>query len=119
MESLSNMQQTIIGGPMKKVIAVVVALVLSVVCFVTAEDTKKTDEVTLKGKIGCASCSYRVSNECGVSLKTADGKIYTLTKASDKLMEVRHGDGTLQVTGKVTEKDGRLFVDASKAELVK
>jgi hypothetical protein len=34
-------------------------------------------------------------------------------------MEVRHGDGTLQVTGKVTEKDGRLFVDASKAELVK
>ena len=104
---------------MKNVIAVVAAVILSAVCIVTADDTKKTDEVTLKGKIGCASCSYGVSKQCGVSLKTADGKIYTLTKASNELMEARHGDGTLQVTGKVTEKDGKLFVDASKAELVK
>ena len=95
------------------------AVVLSAVCIVKADDTQKTDEVTLKGKIGCASCSYGVSKECAVSLKTADGKIYTLTKASDKLMDARHGDGVLQVTGKVTEKDGKYFVDVSKAELVK
>jgi hypothetical protein len=104
---------------MNKVIAVVAAVVLSAVCIVTADDTKKTDELTLRGKIGCASCSYGVSKQCGVSLKTADGKIYTLTKASDELMKARHEDGTLQVTGKVTEKDGKFFVDASKAELVK
>ncbi|MGD0059334.1 MAG: hypothetical protein ABSD58_07945 [Verrucomicrobiia bacterium] len=104
---------------MKKVIAVVAALVLSAVWIVNADDAKKPDEVTLKGKIGCASCSYGVSKECGVSLKTDDGKIYTLTKASKELMEARHKDGILQVTGKVTEKDGKLFVDASKAELVK
>jgi hypothetical protein len=104
---------------MKKTIAVAAALVLSVVCIVRADDAKKTDEVTLKGKIGCASCSYGVSKQCGVSLKTEDGKIYTLTKASKELMEARHGDGILQVTGKVTEKDGKFFVDASKAELVK
>jgi hypothetical protein len=104
---------------MKKAVAVVAALVLSAVCIVTADDTKKTDEVTLKGKIGCASCSYGVSKQCGVGLKTDDGKIYALTKASKELMEARHGDGTLQVTGKVTEKDGKLFMDASKAELVK
>ncbi len=42
-----------------------------------------------------------------------------MTKASKELMEARHKDGILQVTGKVTEKDGKLFVDASKAELVK
>jgi hypothetical protein len=104
---------------MKQVLAVVAAVVLSVVFVARAEDTKKTDDVTLKGKIGCASCSYGVSKQCGVSLKTADGKIYTLTKASNELMEARHKDATLQVTGKVTEKDGKLFVDASKAELVK
>jgi hypothetical protein len=104
---------------MKKTIAVAAALVLSVVCIVRADDAKKTDEVTLKGKIGCASCSYGVSKQCGVSLKTEDGKIYTLTKASKELMEARHEDGILQVTGKVTEKDGKFFVDASKAELVK
>ena len=104
---------------MKKAIAVIAAALLSTVCVVTADEAKKTDEVTLKGKIGCASCSYGVTKQCGVSFKTDDGKIYTLTKASKELMEARHGNGTLQVTGKVTEKDGKLFVDASKAELVK
>jgi hypothetical protein len=104
---------------MKKAIAVVAALVLCAVPLVKADDTKKPDEVTLQGKIGCACCSYGVSKECGVSFKTADGKIYTLTKPSKELMEARHKDGTLKVTGKVTEKDGKLFVDATKAELVK
>jgi hypothetical protein len=113
------MHKPIIGDPMKKIIAVVAAVVLSAVWIVKAEDTKQADEVTLKGKIGCASCSYGVSKQCGVSLKTDDGKIYTLTKASKELMEARHKDGILQVTGKVTEKDGQWFVDASKAELVK
>jgi hypothetical protein len=104
---------------MKNLFAVVVALVVSAVCVVWADDAKKSDEVTLQGKIGCAACSYHVANTCGVSLKTADGKIYTLTKASDELMEARHGDGTLKVTGKIIEKDGQLLVEASKAELVK
>jgi hypothetical protein len=34
-------------------------------------------------------------------------------------MEARHGNGTLQVTGTVSDKDGKHLVDASKAELVK
>jgi len=104
---------------MKKAIALVAAMILSVACIAKAEEGKKTDEVTLQGKIGCASCTYGVSKECGVSFKTANGKIYTLTKASKELMEARHKDATLKVTGKVTEKDGKLLVDASKAELVK
>jgi hypothetical protein len=104
---------------MKKLIAFVAAAVLSGVCILQAEDVKKTEEVTLKGKIGCAKCNYGVSGSCAVSLKTADGKIYTLTKASEDLMEARHGNGTLQVTGTVSDKDGKHLVDASKAELVK
>ena len=104
---------------MKRAIALVAAMILSVVCIAKAEQGGKTDEVTLQGKIGCASCTYGVSKDCGVSLKTADGKIYTLTKPSKELMEARHDDGTLKVTGKVTEKDGKLFVDASKAQLLK
>ena len=104
---------------MKKILAVLVVMILAVVCVIQADDSKKTDEVTLQGKIGCASCSYGVSKQCGVSFKTDDGKIYTLTKPSKELMDARHGDATLKVTGKVSEKDGKLFVDASKAELVK
>ena len=98
---------------MKRAFALVAAMILSVVCIARAEAGKTTDEVTLQGKIGCASCTYSVSKECGVSLKTADGKIYTLTKPSKELMDARHNDATLKVTGKVTEKDGKLFVDAS------
>ena len=104
---------------MRKTVALVAAMILSVVCVARAEGGAKTNEVTLVGKIGCSSCTYGVSKDCGVSLKTADGKIYTLTKPSKELMEARHDDGTLKVTGKVTEKDGKLFVDASKAQLLK
>jgi hypothetical protein len=104
---------------MNKLVTLVAAMTLSVVCIVKAEEGAKTNEVTLQGKIGCSMCTYGVSTECGVSLKTADGKIYTLTKPSKELMEARHKDGTLKVTGKVTERDGKLFVDASKAELLK
>jgi hypothetical protein len=104
---------------MKKGLGFVVALVVAAVCVVWADEGKKSDEVTVQGKIGCAACSYQVSKNCGVSLKTADGKIYTLTKADKNLMEARHGDATLKVTGTVTEKDGKLLIDASKTELVK
>jgi hypothetical protein len=82
-------------------------------------DGKKSDEVTLQGKIGCAACTYGIAPSCAVSFKTADGKIYTLTKADDKLMAARHGDGMLKVTGVVSEKDGKYFIDPTKTELVK
>jgi hypothetical protein len=104
---------------MKKWFGLMVAMALATVCAVQADDSKKSDEVTLSGKIGCAQCSYGVSKSCGVSLKTADGKIYTLTKADKELMAARHGDATLKVTGKVSDKDGKLFVEASKTEIVK
>ena len=104
---------------MKKWLSLAVAMVLAAACAVQADDSKKSDQVTLQGKIGCSQCSYGVSKNCGVSFKTADGKVYTLTKADKDLMAARHGDATLKVTGTVSEKDGKLFVDASKAEIVK
>ena len=104
---------------MKKAVAFVAAIVLSVVWIAAAGEGAKMNEVTLQGKIGCASCTYGVSKECGVSLKADDNKIYTLTKPSKELMDARHSDKTLKVTGTVTEKNGKLFVDASKAELLK
>ena len=52
-------------------------------------------------------------------LKTEDGKVYLLENADKKLMDARMKGGELKVTGTVTEKDGTLYVKASKAELAK
>ena len=103
---------------MKKLIAVVTALCVTAAIVVVAEDKKS--EVELKGKLGCAHCDYSQAGEhCGVGFKTADGKIYIIEKASKELFEARTKGGGVKVKGTVTEKDGKLFVQASKAELVK
>ena len=104
---------------MKKVMALITAVLFTSLMAARADDAKKADEVNLQGKIGCSACTYQVSDSCGVSLKTDDGKIYTLVKPSDDLMKARHGGGTLKVKGIVTEKDGKRFITASKVELEK
>jgi hypothetical protein len=99
-----------------KTLLAVVALALSAL-FVRAEDAPKAFE--LQGKIGCGHCMYHSGSSCSVGLKTEDGKVYLLEKADKKLMEARMNGGELKVTGTVTEKDGTLYVNASKTELVK
>ncbi len=104
---------------MKKLSWFVAVLITAGSLVAIAGDADKKNEVELKGKIGCAHCTYHKGTECGVGLKTADGKIYVLDKASDELMKARFKGGELKVKGTVTEKDGVLYVSASKAELVK
>jgi hypothetical protein len=104
---------------MKKFVAWVAAVVLAGALVVTAEDSKKSESVQLEGKIGCSRCAFHTANSCGVGFKTADGKIYNLIKPKAELVQARHGSGTLKVTGTVTEKDGKLFVAATKTELTK
>jgi len=104
---------------MKKFVACVAALLLAGALAVTAEESKKSESVQLEGKIGCSHCTYQTANSCGVSFKTADGKIYNLVKPSAELMQARNGSGTVKVTGTVAEKDGKLFVTATKTELTK
>jgi hypothetical protein len=104
---------------MKRLVGFIAAMAVAAACVVWADEGKKSDEGTLQGKIGRAHCSYGVAKSCAVSFKTADGKIYTLTKADKDLMEARQSDATLKVTGVVSEKDGKYFVDASKTEVIK
>ena len=104
---------------MKRFVAVVAAVALVGIVVLRAEEGKKSNEVTLQGKIGCSHCTYDVAKKCGVSFKTDDGKVYTLEKPSKELMAARTDGGTIKVTGTVQEKDGKLYVAASKAELVK
>jgi|ERR1051326_1548872 hypothetical protein len=97
--------------------AVVLVAAGSLVAF--ADDAAKKDEVEIKGKIGCAHCQYHQGDSCAVGFKTADGKIYVLDKADKKLMDARFKGGEYKVTGKVTEKDGKMYVAASKVDELK
>ncbi|NQU12323.1 hypothetical protein HQ590_16120 [bacterium] len=102
---------------MKRLLISAVALVAAAAVAMAGE--VKTGEMELQGAIGCSHCSYHKGDGCAVGLKTTDGKIYILEKASAELMEVRMKGGELKVKGTVTEKDGVFYVDATSAELVK
>lgn len=77
------------------------------------------DEVELKGKLGCGHCDYRKGDGCSAGLKAADGKIYLIDNATKEVMDARVKGAKVTVTGKVTEKDGILYVHASKQEITK
>src|SRR6185503_16699612 len=101
---------------MKKFIALVAGVAL-LGMVVRAEDAK---EVELTGKLGCSHCTFKQKGEdCGAAFKTADGKIFIIEDASKEVMEARTKGGDVKVKGVVTEKDGKNFVKASSAELVK
>jgi hypothetical protein len=104
---------------MKKIISLIAVLFATSTLVVLAADAEKKDEVEIKGKIGCAHCSYHAADSCAVGFKTADNKVYLLEKADKKLMDARMKGGEYKLTGKVTEKDGKLYVAASKVEEVK
>ena len=103
---------------MNKIIGFVTAVIVAAAVVAVADDKPQTVELT--GKLGCSHCTYTQAGEhCGVGFKTADGKVYIIEKASKELYDARMKGGEVKVKGIVTEKDGKLFVQASKAELVK
>lgn len=104
---------------MKTFSAVLVVLFAAGSFVASASDADKKDEVEFQGTIGCAHCDYRKGDSCAVGFKTADDKVYILDKAEKKLMQARMKGGMYKVTGKVTEKNGNLYVAASKVEAVK
>ncbi|MSR64203.1 MAG: hypothetical protein EXS18_00285 [Verrucomicrobiae bacterium] len=103
-----------------KILSLLVAVLFAAGSFVVfADDAVKKDEVEIKGKVGCAHCQYHKADSCAVGFKTEDGKVYLMEKADKKLMDARFKGGEYKVTGKVTEKDGKMYVAASKVEEVK
>jgi hypothetical protein len=101
-----------------KLMAAAAAMIVAGTVAIAADQEKKSDEVELKGQIGCTRCTFD-KGKCGVSFKTEDGKIYSIENPSQELSRARAKGGIVKVSGTVKEVDGRLLVQASKAELVK
>ena len=93
------------------------AVMLVVTAYVCADDK----EVTLKGTITCAKCDLKVEKKCHTVIKVSeDGKdvVYYLDDASAKKnhQKICTSPTKGSVTGKVSEKEGKKIITASKVE---
>jgi hypothetical protein len=96
----------------------VLALALGFIAAVSAQDK----EVTLKGKITCAKCDLKKTDKCATVIVVKEGDkevVYYLDEKSGKdnhkaiCTEAKDGS----VTGKVTEKDGKKTITATKVDI--
>ncbi len=82
-------------------------------------------EVTITGDASCAKCALHTADKCQTVVKaTVDGKevSYYLTGKEAKTFHEKICSGSTEkvtVTGKVTEKDGKEMLHATKIEEVK
>jgi hypothetical protein len=102
------------------------AFVVTAIFLCTAVQARPDDkkDVTLKGEICCAKCELKMSEKCATVIKVKEaGKdvVYYFDDASGKkhhkeiCMECKEGT----VVGKVSEKDGKKIVTATKVEFKK
>ena len=97
--------------------------VLALAGFAYAGDDK---DVTVSGKLVCAKCTLHEdgAKECqNVISVEADGKTTLYYVAKNKVAEdfghVCKGEKNVVATGKVKEKDGKTWIDATKLEETK
>ena len=97
------------------------ALGLAVALVVVAKVAADDKEVTLKGTITCAKCDLDLVKKCATVIKVSeDGKdvVYYLDDESGKKnhQKICKKPTKGSVTGKVSEKDGKKIVTATKVE---
>lgn len=103
----------------------VVALVLGVsiatltsVAVSTAADEKKAETKTLEGKLVCTKCKLSETDACGNALQVKQGDktvtYYLKDKGKAEKYHKCSGEQAAKVTGKVTEKDGKKYIEGAK-----
>jgi Family of unknown function (DUF6370) len=93
------------------------AVALLLVTGLSADDKEKT----LKGTITCAKCDLKESAKCATVIKVKeDGKdvVYYLDEKAGKKHHSKICQTPMEgeVTGKISEKDGKKIVTATKVE---
>ncbi len=80
------------------------------------------DTQTIKGKGECAKCSLKKTDSCQMAVTTKDGTQY-LVENNDTSKKFHKNICTeekdVEVTGTVSEKDGKKVITASKIDLAK
>lgn len=104
---------------MRTALFMVLGLALCLVTGIRAEDKKDDKATTLKGTITCAKCDLGKEDKCTtVIVVKDDGKdvIYYLDEKSGKANHktICKAGKAGSVTGKVSEKDGKKIITATK-----
>lgn len=80
------------------------------------------DTQTIKGKGECAKCSLKQTDSCQMAVTTKDGTRY-LVENNDTSKKFHKNICTeekdVEVTGTVSDKDGKKTITASKIDLAK
>ena len=96
-------------------VAVVTAATLVASSF--ADDKKETK---LEGKLLCGKCKLKESEECSNVLVVKDGdksvNYYIKDTGKKEKYHKCSGEQAVKVTGKVTEKDGKKYIEDAKVE---
>ena len=106
-------------------IALAVALGFSVITLagvsnVSADEKKEDKAKTLEGKLVCTKCKLSETDACGNALQVKDGDktitYYIKDKGKGEKYHKCSGEQDAKVTGKVTEKDGKKYIEGAKVE---
>jgi len=75
--------------------------------------------VELDGKIGCAHCTYHVTDSCALAMESDAGDVVLLDAGDrqDELMAVRYDQPRVHLMGKVSEVNGQKIIYADTIEL--
>jgi hypothetical protein len=98
---------------------------LAVVGFTAHAEDKKADAKKLEGTLCCTKCSLGETKTCGHALKVKDGDKEVTYYLNDKggkesyHKEVCTEEKAATVTGKVSEKEGKKYIDEAKVEFKK
>jgi hypothetical protein len=85
-----------------------------------AASEAKTETITGKGE--CAKCSLKETSTCQMAITTKDGKHYLVENndVSKKFHKnICQEEKQVEVTGTISEKDGKKIIAAKKIEVAK
>jgi hypothetical protein len=102
---------------MQRRLAIVLVLVAAVALTGFALAGEKAAPVTVEGKLVCAKCTLeeKGQDKCQSVLLSGDQKFYLVKNdVAEKDGHVCKGEKAVKVTGAVTEKDGRKWIEATE-----
>src|SRR5262245_14359774 len=86
----------------------------------TASADDKAETKTLEGKLVCSKCKLSETDACGNALLVKEGdkevKYYFKDKGKEEKYHKCSGEKAVKVTGKVSEKDGKKYIEDAKVE---